>query len=316
MQCDFMEKEVMIPGEYLLSATITIPKQEQAVIPGILMIPGTGNVDRDENFTFLSMNILKDLSQVMVQEGFVTLRYDKRGVGKSGGSFYRASFWDLVEDAKAALNFLRAQPYVDRKRIIALGHSEGAIIAAALYGKEPVDGMILLCGFAHSLEEIIERRKNRILQDLDHIKGIKGLLLRLLKAKAFLDWQYRATKKKVMKDKRTVIRIKGKRLNVQWLREHFQYNVMTDLKKVNCPTLILGGLADVQAASSQVVEIAQAIKGPVESHVIHNLSHILRKDPMVSSVLGGILDYWQQVEKPIDPEVIQILTEWLKRFKE
>jgi pimeloyl-ACP methyl ester carboxylesterase len=315
MKYAFVEKDMMIPGEYPLAATITIPKQEQEVFPGILMIPGMGNVDRDENFMFLPMNILKDLSQVITQEGFVTLRYDKRGVGKSGGSFYRMSFWDLVEDAKAALDFLKNQPYVDKERIIVLGHSEGAIIASALYGKEPVDGMILLCGLAHSLEEVIERRKNRVLQDLDHIRGIKGLMFRLFQAKEILNHQYWAAKKKIMKDNRRVIRIKGKKLNAQWLREHFQYNVMEDLRKIDCPTLVLGGSADVQAASSQVEEIAQAIKGPVESHVIHNLSHILRKDQTTSSVLGGVLDYWKQVEKPIDLEVMQILIQWLKKFK-
>jgi pimeloyl-ACP methyl ester carboxylesterase len=165
------------------------------------------------------------------------------------------------------------------------------------------------------LEEVIERRKNRVLQDLDHIRGIKGLMFRLFHAKEILNHQYWAAKKKIMKDNGRVIRIKGKKLNSKWLQEHFQYNVMEDLRKIDCSTLVLGGSADVQAVPSQVEEIAQAIKGPVESHVIHNLSHILRKDQKVSSALGGVLDYWKQVEKPIDPEVIQIILEWLKKVK-
>lgn len=315
MKFAFVEKDIVIPGEYPLGATMAMPKKEQKTFPGVLMIPGMGNVDRDENFTFLPMNILKELSQAITEDGFVTLRYDKRGVGKSGGSFYRASFWDLVEDAKAALDYLKDQPNVDKERIIVLGHSEGAMIATALYGKEPVAGMILLCGFAHSLEEILERRKARILQDLDHSRGIKGLIFRLFQTKKFLDHQYWEAKKKIMKDRGKVIRVKGKKLNAQWLREHFQYDVMEDLRKIDCPTFVLGGSADVQATPSQVEEIAHAVKGPVESHVIHNLSHILRRDQAVSSVLGGFLDYWKQVEKPIDPEVIQMITQWLKKFK-
>ncbi|MFT9498080.1 alpha/beta hydrolase family protein [Anaerosolibacter sp.] len=315
MKYTFVEKDIIISGEYPLVGTITIPKLEDRLVPGILMIPGMGKVDRDENFKFLPMNILKGLSDALAEEGFITLRYDKRGVGRSGGNFYRASLWDLVEDAKAALELLKSHPYVDKRRIIVLGHSEGTIIAAALYRRKPVDGMILLCGLAHGMEEVIERRKNRILQDLEHIKGIKGKLLQLFKTKKILNCQYKKMKRKIMKDRGSVIRIKGKRINGQWLREHFRYNVMKDLRKIECPTLILGGSADVQAVPSQVQETARAIKGPVESHVIQNLNHILRKDSSVSSVLGGVLDYWIQVEQPIDPEVIQIITRWLKRFK-
>jgi pimeloyl-ACP methyl ester carboxylesterase len=315
MKHTFVEKDIIISAEYPLSGTITIPKVEAGLAPGILMIPGMGKVDRDENFKFLPMNILKDLSNVLAEEGFVTLRYDKRGVGRSCGNFYKTSLWELVEDGKAALELLKSQSYVDRKRVIVLGHSEGTIIAAALYSREPVDGMILLCGLAHGLEEIIERRKNKMLQDLDHIKGIKGKLLQLFKAKKLLNRQYKKAKRKIMIDQNTVIRIKGKRINGQWLREHFRYNVMNDLRKIECPTLILGGSADVQAAPSQVEEMAQMIKGPVERHVIQHLNHILRKDPSVNSVLGGVLDYWDQVEEPIDPEVVQILIKWLKKYK-
>lgn len=67
------------------------------------------------------------LSEALVKEGVVTLRYDKRGTGRSqlpAGTPLR--FEDIVADAGAAVSFLAERSEVDPKRLAVIGHEEGA----------------------------------------------------------------------------------------------------------------------------------------------------------------------------------------------
>ena len=61
----------------------------------------------------------------------MVLRYDKRGVGQSGGRAESAALQDYVEDLRAAVKFLSERKDVDAKRIAIVGHSEGGLVAHA-----------------------------------------------------------------------------------------------------------------------------------------------------------------------------------------
>jgi alpha/beta superfamily hydrolase len=78
------------------------------------------------------LNVFKEMSSYFVKEDFAVLRYDKRGIGKSGGDYKTAGFRDFVSDAHAAIRFLRSRTEVDPSRIIVLWHSEGGIIGPVL----------------------------------------------------------------------------------------------------------------------------------------------------------------------------------------
>lgn len=64
--------------------------------------------------------------------GYVTLRFDFRGCGQSGGERGRIICLEEVEDARNALSFLATRPEVDPARIALMGESFGA--AVAIYG--------------------------------------------------------------------------------------------------------------------------------------------------------------------------------------
>ncbi len=63
----------------------------------------------------LEANIYKDLAHVMAKLGVVTLRFDKRGVGKSDGDIMKTGMWDLVSDIESTITYLKEQPFVDQK---------------------------------------------------------------------------------------------------------------------------------------------------------------------------------------------------------
>jgi uncharacterized protein len=122
------------------SAQLTYPAVGNGPFPGVLLIHGSGAVDKNVTLGSVHKNGPKPsatfwpIAQYLSERGFAVLRYDKRGVG---GNFTivnknvwgNATFNDLKEDAEKALAVLTQQPEVDPNRITIVGHSEGTMIA-------------------------------------------------------------------------------------------------------------------------------------------------------------------------------------------
>src|SRR6185437_315218 len=90
-----------------------------------------------------------------------------------------SDFDDRLTDAIAAVAWRRARPEVDASRVIALGHSEGAMVAVRLAaGAAPVAGTVLLAGSAMTGEQILTWQGRQIAQSLT---GISKWMVRLLR---------------------------------------------------------------------------------------------------------------------------------------
>jgi alpha-beta hydrolase superfamily lysophospholipase len=84
------------------------------------------------------------------QLGYVTLRFDMRGCGESGGEKGRLICLDQVADTRNALSFLAQHPGVDPKRIAVTGSSFGAAVAVYTGGvDEGVAAVISVSGWGH-----------------------------------------------------------------------------------------------------------------------------------------------------------------------
>ena len=70
---------------FTLAGTITTPPTVAGRLrsPGVVLIGGSGPVDRDE--TVAGIQIFTQLAGALANDGAVVLRYDKRGIGQSGG---------------------------------------------------------------------------------------------------------------------------------------------------------------------------------------------------------------------------------------
>src|SRR5271163_123939 len=72
-------------------------------------------------------NVLQP-TRVLNEFGYVTLRFDMRGCGKSEGEFGRVICLEQVEDTGNALSFLAKHPAVDPDRIAVIGSSFGGAV--------------------------------------------------------------------------------------------------------------------------------------------------------------------------------------------
>lgn len=306
--------EVVIQATYPLSGTLTIPIDSSPAFPAILIISGSGKGDRDGNLKKMKMNIYKDLADFLTLKGFVTLRYDKRGTSKSGGNFLETGLTDLIDDAVECIKFLQSHPKVDNNKIIILGHSEGALIAPAVFKKISVSGLILLAGAAEPSKELLPRQNELAYAELNRETGLKGWLIRTFKITEKARKQNSKIINKIIHSDKAVMRLKGVKLNAKWLREIYAYNVCEYLVEVTCPVLAITGEKDIQVPPEHAKLMAEMVKGEADWHIIPDMNHIFRKYEGQHTMLGLLKEYKTQVNQPMDKELLDMLDKWLQRY--
>ena len=108
-------------GEVTLAGTVLVPPNHSPH-PAIVCTHGSGPEGRQRGSYHSNGYFFARL-------GFVTLIYDKRGVGSSTGDFQAASLEDLADDALAAVHLLQTRKDVVRNRIGLTGVSQGGWIS-------------------------------------------------------------------------------------------------------------------------------------------------------------------------------------------
>jgi hypothetical protein len=89
-------------------------------------------------------------AKVLNEFGYVTLRFDMRGCGKSEGEFGRVICLEQVEDLRNALTFMSRHPSVDPARIAVIGSSFGGAVAVYAGGvDERIAAVVSNGGWGH-----------------------------------------------------------------------------------------------------------------------------------------------------------------------
>lgn len=301
----------MIQSDYPLSGTLTVPNEQNEIFPAVLIISGSGKADRDGNMRKMKMNMYKELAEFLTKNGFITLRYDKRGTHQSGGDFHKVGVSDLIEDAIQCVKFLQNQAIVDKEKIFILGHSEGALIAPAVNHRISVSGLILLAGAAGPTKELSNFQTEKLFKEMNEANGFKGWIFRTFKIVNKTKKQNEKIFKKVLHSDKDVIRVKGVKLNAKWFRETLSYNVRDYLQEVSCPVLAITGEKDVQVPPEHAQLIAETVKGEAEWHIISNMNHVLRDYEGEHTLLGLIKEYKAVVDDPLNHELLDKISRWL-----
>lgn len=141
-------------------ATITIP-EGKGPFPAAVLITGSGPQNRDEEI--LGHKTFAVLADALTRNGFVVLRVDDRGIGKTTGRFKDATTADFAFDAQASLNYLRSRPEVDKKKTGLIGHSEGGMIAPMVAaGNKDVNFIVLLAGPGVKISQLMAEQNAAI----------------------------------------------------------------------------------------------------------------------------------------------------------
>ncbi|MBX2882863.1 MAG: alpha/beta hydrolase [Granulosicoccus sp.] len=299
-------------GKVNLEGTLCLPAAP--VSHSVLMLPDSGPMDRNQNSAQAQLNIFNSIANHLADHGIASLRFDKRGCGKSKGDFNKTGHSDLVADAKSWLDFMQTQSAISDSRLFVLGHGEGTLISPQLIKfDDRIAGQILLMPFAENYETIIRRQAENGLLDIQNMEGFRGSLLRFFLK---LSGDQLAKQKKLIarirKSKRSTIKIRKQVINAKWIREMVSCNPIHIHSNVSKPTLLIGGAKDLQCRSEDVNTIAALLQGPVEQHIFSDLTHILRADPEQPS----IRHYLTLSLLDLDGRVLNCITNWLHQQSE
>src|SRR5438876_2016044 len=150
-------------GALELGGTLTLPRAATGRIPVAVIIAGSGPTDRNGNSVMgIRPNSYAQLAWRLAERGIATLRYDKRGMPATQGTFDITTMTveDFAADARAAAESLARDARFSR--VVLVGHSEGASLAliAARQGA-PVAGVVSVSGLGRPLTEVLRAQLSR-----------------------------------------------------------------------------------------------------------------------------------------------------------
>ena len=266
----------------------------------VLMISGSGPTDRDGNTQGLPgrNNSLKYLAEALGRHGIASIRYDKRGIGKSAFSAIKEKdlkFENYIDDAKAWVSWLKKQNKYTK--LFILGHSEGSLIGMVAAQQSDIDGFISIAGTGKPASDIIiEQTKNQFTPDL--VKETERIINELKNGK-------------FVKTLPPVLNPLFRESVQPYLISWFNYDPAKEIAKLNCPILIVQGTTDIQVS----IEDAKILKDANKHSkvcLIKGMNHVLKE---VSKNMQKQLASYSDPSLPVSDSLITEITSFIKSLK-
>jgi pimeloyl-ACP methyl ester carboxylesterase len=308
------DEQVKIPGNgFLLAGTLSRPAQASGApsgassalrLPAVILVAGSGPFDRDS--LVFGIPILGQIAGALADAGFIVVRYDKRGIGQSGGRAEAAALADYAEDVRAAVKMLADRKDVDPKRIAVIGHSEGGLVALMAAAKEKrIAAVSLIATPGSTGADVMLAQQQRLLNRMTLTPEEK---------------QAKVDAQRKIHD--AVITGKGLELLPPEVRRtvdnaEFQSLLTSDPAKlvasVRQPLLIVQGGLDTQVEpqnADRLETLARARKNapPVEVVKVPTVNHLL-----VPATTGEADEYGTLKDKQVSQLVTEALVTWLNK---
>ncbi|MDO9460371.1 MAG: alpha/beta fold hydrolase [Alphaproteobacteria bacterium] len=287
-----MERDVGVAG---LHGTLILPDKADYV-PGVLILAGSGPVDRDGNVPGAENNSLKLLARGLAARGVASLRADKRGVGGSLATETREEdlrFSTYVDDAEVLLNYLCAEERISRAFL--LGHSEGALVATLVAQRAEISGLILIAGAGRPAAQVIESQLSA-----PHVSA--SLLQASSRIAAKLEQQMPVA------DIPTELSGLYRPSMQNYLMSWFPINPARELAKTRCPVLIVQGGTDLQTGFADAQLLARA-RPESKLVLIAGMNHVLKQSPMERT---ANLQTYAAPDLPLAPELLSAIEDFLQ----
>ncbi|TDR90469.1 alpha/beta hydrolase [Enterovirga rhinocerotis] len=273
-----------------LHGVLTLPDVE-ARGSGVLILAGSGPVDRDGNLPGLMNNSLKFLAHALAERGIVSLRVDKRGVGSSaaaGGREEDLRFGTFVDDAAAWSAVLKREGRVER--LVLLGHSEGALVATLVAQRIRPAGLVLLAGAGEPASAVIERQLKAAGAPERLQERSREIVRSLMRGEAVTD---------VPAELAPLYRSSVQNYLMSWL----PLDPARELARTDCPILIVQGTSDLQVSVEDARRL-HAARPSSRLEIVETMNHVLKDAPSERATnLATYRDPDRPLSSPLVPAI-------------
>ena len=300
------DEDVFVPASgFSLGATITRASNVTGRAPAVILIGSSGPQDRDE--VLYGVPIFGQLAGALADAGHVVVRYDRRGVGRSGGRTETAGISEYADDVVQIVAALRKRKDVDADRIAVVGyHDGGAVALTAAQREKRIKGVALAASPARSGRDVTIEQQQRLLATLnvpDSEKQAKiALQMRMIEASIKgSGWE-------------NVPQELRRQAQSAWFRSWLMFDPAVTIAKINQPVLILQGSLDTETLPAEADRLEQIASGrkkqpatPTRKVVIAGVNHLF-----IPAKTGQMDEYTSLDAKQIAPEMATALLAWLK----
>jgi len=239
--------------------------------PAVILISGSGPQDRNEEIQGHKPFLI--IADYLSKKGFLVLRYDDRGTGKSGGQFEGATSIDLASDASSAIAYLKTRKDVDSQKIILIGHSEGGMLATMLAAEDKsIHAIVLLAGLGISGYQVLLKQQALIAKvngvsdtEIEEARKINAALFDvIIKAKdlesakrpveKFLTKTSKKLSKETLKEyenEDAFVKAYMDAFLAPWMFTFLRYDPKNDFSKISCHVLAMNGSKDLQVSPQE-----------------------------------------------------------------
>jgi fermentation-respiration switch protein FrsA (DUF1100 family) len=304
-------------GRLTLAGTFTIPPGK-GPFPAVVLVSDVGAQDRDG--TTGDYHMMGSLADYLTRRGVAVLRYDDRGVGKSGGNTNTATTAMLVSDVQAAINFLRSQLEININRIGVIGHGEGANVALLAAGQPlPPAFVISLAGYGLTgeqtlLQQLVDEQKA---QKVDPVKVQAAYerqrtmydIMRQTGAP-----QAQAIVANMLRQDQPTLDAKAAQaqaaqLLTPWRHYFLSFDPIAELDEVRCPVLLLSGTNDLQAPAELHLtalekELKSINRGTVSKR-LPGVNHLFQPPKTEWTLMNG------EMLPLFSPMALETIREWI-----
>ena len=267
-------------GGVTLGGTLRLPLTK-GKHPALFIMQGSGAVARDGEWFY---------ADHFTRHGVVTLVYDKRGTGNSGGDFRDESINDYAEEALAAIHYLQSRREVNPKRVGLYGRSHGGIVAPlAASLSNDVAFIINVSGTGvRPYQQVTYQAEAQMRRDgfseTDIADAIAYMNLKWEVARnGGKGWDRLQAATQNIRDKKWADRVqiatKLEDITKGWKLE-MNYDPMPALEKVKCPVLVIFGELDTYGPVTETIAnyrkgLAKAGNKNLTIKVFPNADHAL-----------------------------------------
>jgi pimeloyl-ACP methyl ester carboxylesterase len=308
------EEAVRNPGDedvfigaagFNLAATVTKPSGVTGKMPAAILIGGPGSQDRDE----LTYGVAKFglLAGEIAKAGYFVVRYDKRGVGQSGGRQEHAGVAEYATDVAGIVTWLRKRKDINPDQIVLVGYAEGAAVALTAAGKDSkISGVALVAAAGTTGREITLEQQRLTLIRLKEPEAARqgkiGLQNRIIDAVLTgKGWE-------------TIPEDLRHQADTPWFKSWLLFDPSAAISKLKQPILVVHGAVDreIPVAHADRLETAGQARKNVNAArtrkaVAAGVNHLL-----TPAETGEIDEYDLLPSKALSPLVTTPLVDWLK----
>jgi len=290
---------------FTLAASVTRPATPARLMPAVVLIGGSGPADRDSMVA--GIPIIGQMAEALAEAGFLVVRYDKRGIGQSGGRPETATLADYADDARAVVDYLRkARKDVDDDRIAVVGHSEGAWVALQLgAATRDVKALVLVAGASGTGGSLVLEQQQHLLEVMKVPDADR-------KAKAELQAKIHAAATGQGTWEGVPLSLR-QQADTPWFASFLGFDPARPMKDTRQPILIVQGELDTQVAPRHAEALAALARArrreaPVDVVKVPGVNHLL-----VPAKTGEVSEYGSLEVKQVSPAVTTPIADWLTR---